>query len=128
MAGEENRKIFFGKRSLDIVKGYRVLSWGQPLLKEIDLDVSKATTGIELVKQISYLLRQERVMEGAPSYYIFAAYTNASASALPLFLEDVNCRMKDWGIEGKIDPFNEVRDVSLHLLLTCVCHDLHTLI
>jgi hypothetical protein len=30
---------------------------------------------------------------------------------LPLLLEDVHRRMKDWGNEGKINPFNEVYDV-----------------
>ena len=29
----------------------------------------------------------------------------------PLLLQDVNRRMKDWGAEGKINPFNEVYDV-----------------
>ena len=35
-----------------------------------------------------------------------------SAAVLPLFLEDVNLKMKDWGTEGKINPFNEIYDVS----------------
>ena len=30
--------------------------------------------------------------------------------------------MKDWGSEGKINPFNEVYDVSLHLLHLLVPH------
>ena len=33
--------------------------------------------------------------------------------------------MKDWGTEGKINPFNKVCDVSLHLFLECVLCDLH---
>lgn len=32
-------------------------------------------------------------------------------SVLPLFLEDINLEMNDWGAEGKINPFNEVYDV-----------------
>lgn len=38
-------------------------------------------------------------------------------SVLPLLLQDVDRRMKDWGTEGKINPFNEVNDVcaSFHL-------------
>ena len=31
---------------------------------------------------------------------------------LPSLFEDLNRRMKDWGNEGKIDPFKEVYDVS----------------
>ena len=31
---------------------------------------------------------------------------------LPALLEDVNRRMKDWGNEGRVNPFKEVYDVS----------------
>jgi hypothetical protein len=31
--------------------------------------------------------------------------------------------MKDWGSEGKMNPFNEINDVSLHLLMPHVYND-----
>jgi len=34
---------------------------------------------------------------------------------LPALVEDVNCLMKDWGNEGRIDPFKELYDVSQKL-------------
>ena len=71
MSGEENRKIFFNDRNLDIVEGYRLLSGGTPSLKDIDVDGSRSTTGTELVKQIHLLSRKESVNEGTAIYYTF---------------------------------------------------------
>ena len=45
-------------------------------------------------------------------------------SVIPFLLEDISRRIKDWGSEGKMNPFTEVYDVSLHLLIPRVYNDL----
>ena len=47
-----------------------------------------------------------------------------STSVLPVLFEDVNNRMKEWGTEGKINPFSEIYDVSLYSFGECVCDNL----
>lgn len=43
----------------------------------------------------------------APGHRAYVLYP-----VLPALFKDVNRRMKDWGNEGRIDPFREVYDVS----------------
>ena len=39
------------------------------------------------------------------------------ASVFPLWFKDVGCKMKDWGSEGEINPFSEIYNVGLLLLI-----------
>ena len=93
--------------------GYQILLGGLPKLKDVheDHDMDSAV----LIKRILLLLRKERVNEGALSVYVSAKLILTFASVFPLLLEDVNRGMKEWGTEGKMNPFNELYDVSLHL-------------
>jgi len=103
MAGEPNRKIFFNDRNLDLGEGYRILLGGVPRLEDINVDTSQDAT--EFVKRLSLLIRKERI-----------------DLVLPLLLEDVNRRMKEWGTEGKMNPFNEVYDLVFQMtvrMATC---------
>jgi hypothetical protein len=68
MAGEANRRIFFGNRNLGLSEGYRILFGATPKLKDIDLDKYEDTS--ELVKRLLLLLRRERIDEGAPKVYV----------------------------------------------------------
>ena len=112
MAGEANRKVFFNDRNLDL-SGYRILLGGLPRLEDINMDSSLKDQVPEHVKRILLLSRTERLADGAPIIPSFFLPTLISLSTLvlPLLLEDVNRRMKDWGTEGKLNPFNEVYDV-----------------
>ena len=111
-AGEANRKIFFNDRNLavDIT-----LLGGLPKVE--DIDHGHNTTVPEFIKRLLLLLRKERINEGAPTVYVSTILIFTFPSVFPTLLEDVSRRMKDWGSEGKINPFNEVNDVSLHLLI-----------
>ena len=118
MSGEENRKIFFNDRGFDLSEGYQILRGGVDL-KGVNNDGSGVIGRANFIKVLLLLLRKERVNEGSSIFCIFSLprLMLASASVLPLLLEDVNRRMKDWGTEGKINPFNEVYDASLHLFM-----------
>ena len=119
MAGEENRKIFFSDRNLDLSEGYRILLGGVPDVKDINIKTGDIS---DFIKRLLLLFRKERIDEGAPIVYVsISILTFIFASVFPLLLEDVSRRMKEWGSEGRIDPFNEVYDVSLHLDSTWLC-------
>ena len=115
MAGEENRKVFFGDRNLDLSEGYRILLGGVPKLEDIKHTHHADTS--DFIKRLLLLFRKERINEGAPTVCVSTILILTFASVFPLLLEDVGRRMKDWGSEGKMNPFNEVYDVSLHLLM-----------
>ena len=68
MAGEANRKIFFGDRNLGLSEGYQILYGATPQLKDIDLD--KSTDNSDFIKQLLLLFRRERIDQGAPTAYI----------------------------------------------------------
>jgi sterol 14-demethylase len=95
VAGEANRKIFFNDRSLGLIEGYRILVGGIPSIKHINRDTGEIS---ELIKRLALLLRRERINE-----------------VLPALFEDVDRKMKDWGTEGKINPFNEVYDLVFQM-------------
>ena len=87
---------------------------GIPSVKYINRDTGEVS---ELVKRLALLLRRERINEGTNQpMYSLAMLTSASTLVLPALFEDVDRRMKDWGTEGKMNPFNEVYDVSFHLI------------
>ena len=113
MSGEENRKIFFNDRNLSLDEGYKILLGGIPNLQDIKSDYSVDIP--EYNKRLLLLFRKERINEGAPTVYDSTILVLTFALVFPLLLEDVDRRMKDWGSEGKMNPFNEVYDVSLHL-------------
>jgi sterol 14-demethylase len=100
MAGEANRKIFFNDQNLDLRAGVRVFIGSIPKLQDINVitEDSQPTRISGFIKRLLLLFRKERI-----------------DNVLPLLLEDVNHRMKDWGTEGKINPFNEVYDVVFQM-------------
>jgi hypothetical protein len=115
LSGEENRKIFLNDRNLDLAEGYRILSGGIPKISDIkhkeDSDVS------DFIKRLVLLFRKERINEGAATVYVSISILILTfASVFPVLLEDADRRMKDWGSEGKMNPFKEVYEVSLYLL------------
>ena len=68
MAGEANRKVFFGDRNLGLTEGYQILMGGVPRLDDIfDNHYSDKP---ELVKRLLILFRKERINEGATTVYI----------------------------------------------------------
>ncbi|KAF8804683.1 cytochrome P450 [Phlegmacium glaucopus] len=95
MAGEANRKMFFNDRRLNMTEGYKILAGGIPNLSDIDVDAREP--GVFL-KQLSLLIRKERITE-----------------ALPLLFNDVNRMMKDWGTEGKINPFKDIYNLVFQM-------------
>ena len=114
MAGEANRKIFFNDRSLGLSEGYRILSGAAPRIEYINRDTDESS---ESKKRLALLLRRERIDEGTNQpMYSLAMLTSTSALVFLTFFEDVDRKMKDWGNEGKMNPFNEVYDVSFHLI------------
>jgi hypothetical protein len=70
MAGEANRKIFFGNQNLALHEGYRIFFGAVPKLKDIDLDDSEFEDNSEFIKRLLLLLRRERINEGAPKVYV----------------------------------------------------------
>ena len=112
MTGEANRKIFFGDRNLALSEGYRILLGGIPRLEDIDND--HHSDAPERIKRLLLLLRKERINEGALTVYVSPILILTFASVFPLLLKDVSRKMKDWGVKGKMNPFIEVYDVSLH--------------
>ena len=110
MSGEENRKIFFNDRNLSVKEGYKIFLGELPKLKDINHEMDDSSS---FIKRLLLLSRKERINEGAPTVYTPISIPILTfASVLPLLLEDVGRRMKDWGSEGRMDPFNEVHDVS----------------
>ena len=72
MAGEANRKVFFGDRNLVLSEGYRILLGGIPKLKDIDnVHYSEPT---ERMKRLLLLFRKERINEGALTVYYILRY------------------------------------------------------
>jgi hypothetical protein len=119
MSGEANRKFFFGDRNLAFSEGYKILLGGIPRLEDIQHDPESEKS--DFIKRLLLLFRKERINEGALTVYFSGILILTFASVFPLLLEDINRRMKDWGSEGKLNPFNEVNDVSLYLLTsTCL--------
>ena len=113
MAGEENRKIFFNDRSLGLSEGYSIFLGGIPRLEDIKYKTDDVSV---FIKRLLLLFRRERINEGAPTVYAPISILILNfASVFPLLLEDVGRRMKDWGSEGRLNPFNEVYDVSCTL-------------
>lgn len=111
MAGETNRKVFFNERSLNLPEGYRIISGGIPTIEDINRNVDDVN---DLIKRLMLLIRKERINEGTNTLYFIDGANLFSTPVLPTLFEDVDLRMKGWGTEGKINPFNEVYDVSLH--------------
>ena len=122
MAGEENRKVFFSDRNLGLSEGYQILFGDIPRIEDIKIEYVSDTSAS--IKRLILLFRKERIDEGATTVYVSTILILTFASVFPLLLEDANHRMKDWGTEGKINPFNEIYDVSLHLLIPHVDNDL----
>ena len=122
MTGEANRKIFFSDRNLGFTEGYQILRGGIPKIEDIHPNHNSDSS--QFIKRLLLLFRKERINEGALTVYVSAILILTSASVFPLLLEDLGRRMKDWGSEGIINPFNEVYDVSLHLLIPHVYNDL----
>ena len=95
MSGEENRKIFFNDRGLDITQGYDILRAGGPDLKYIN--GSGVNGPADFIKRLLLLLRKERVNEGLSTFCIFIAQSNVcfclSASA-PFG----RCKLQDEGL------------------------------
>ena len=110
MSSEEHRKIFFNDRNLSLNEGYKVFLGTLPKLEDINHEMDDSSS---LNKRLLLLSRKERINEGAPTVYTPISIPILTfASVLPLLLEDVGRRMKDWGSEGKMDPLNEVYGVS----------------
>ena len=76
MSGEENRKIFFNDRGLDLSEGYQILRGGVDL-KDINNNGSGVIGRANFIKVLLLLLRKERVNEGSSIFCIFIAQTNA---------------------------------------------------
>jgi hypothetical protein len=68
MAGEANRKIFFGDRDLSLNDGYQIFLAGIPKLKDINHD--HYTDVSEFIKRLLLLFRKERINEGALTVYV----------------------------------------------------------
>ena len=115
MTGEQGRKVFLNDQSLDLGEGYKILSGVAPRLSDIDIktDGIGDDTGAEtreFVNRLLLLLRKERVADGEWSF-VYSHCLLTSFSALPVLLDDLNDRMFNWGIKGRINPFEEVYDV-----------------
>ena len=63
MAGEANRKVFFGDRNLDLSEGYRIFLGGIPKIEDVK-DGHQSDTS-DLIKRLLALFRKERINEGA---------------------------------------------------------------
>ena len=111
MAGEANRKIFFTDHNLGLSEGYKLFLSGIPKLEDVNPNHNSDTS--DLKKRLLLLFRKERINEGAVTVDVSAILILTFAPVFPILFEDVNRRMKDWGNEGRMDPFNEVYDVSL---------------
>lgn len=121
MAGEANRKIFFNDRNLDISEGYRLFLGGIPDLQDINVNTGdESLAATDFVKRVSGLLHKDRIIEGERTFIFSSLRINTFlfVAVLPLLLEDVNRKMKDWGTEGKMNPFNEVYDVCAFFILS----------
>jgi len=62
MAGENNRRIFFGDKNLDL-SGYRILLGGVPNIQDIHKSSAIEENVPEFIKQLTLLLHRERVNE-----------------------------------------------------------------
>ncbi|KAF9530197.1 cytochrome P450 [Crepidotus variabilis] len=110
VVGHEARKVFFNEPSLHFTEGYEILMGGAPQLEDINIDVK--ADGMEnvsdFIKRLNMLLRKERISE-----------------TLPVFLDDINRRMMDWGKEGAINPFKEVYELVFQMTVRmATCHEL----
>ena len=65
VAGEANRKIFFGDRNLGFSEGYRIFTGGIPNLEDVKDDHHFDKS--ESIKRLLSLFRRERINEGAPT-------------------------------------------------------------
>jgi hypothetical protein len=68
LAGEANRKVFFGDRNLSLTEGYLILFGAVPKLEDINVDHNSDLP--EFMKRLLLLFRKERINEGAPTVYI----------------------------------------------------------
>ena len=76
MAGEENRKIFFNDKNLDL-SGYHILLGGIPNLKDIEVDSGLYEDIPETIKRLLPFLHKERIKECAPKLYVSFAETDS---------------------------------------------------
>ena len=72
MAGEENRKVFFGDRNLGLSEGYQIFLGGIPRLEDINIKHVSDTS--DLIKRLILLFRKERIDEGATNSLCFQRY------------------------------------------------------
>ncbi|KAF9557039.1 cytochrome P450 [Agrocybe pediades] len=109
LRGEQARKFFFSQPGLNMTEGYRILMGGAPNLNDVGIEFggesARTDTDEGFIKRLLSLLRRDRIQE-----------------TLPVLLDDLNNRMKDWGTEGKINPFKEVYDLVFQMtvrMATC---------
>ncbi|KAF9530198.1 cytochrome P450 [Crepidotus variabilis] len=110
VGGPEARKVFFNDPSLGFAEGYEILMGGAPRLEDINIDVKSEGMGnvSDFVKRLNLLLKKERITE-----------------TLPVFLDDTNRRMVDWGKEGTINPFKQVYDLVFQMTIRmATCREL----
>lgn len=106
LSGEEARKMFFVEQGLSLGEGYRILMGAAPYLEDINVkpEDGEIQDG-DFVKRLLLLMHKDRILD-----------------VLPALFEDVNRRMKDWGNEGRINPFKEIYDLVFQMtvrMATC---------
>ena len=80
LSGEENRKVFFTDRGLNLGQGYVILVGGIPTLQDVK-DASRDPAGI--VKRLSLLLRQESLKSGTLVFYVSILHCQDSFLLFP---------------------------------------------
>ncbi|KAF4611869.1 hypothetical protein D9613_003960 [Agrocybe pediades] len=96
ISGEKARQAFFSEATLSLSQGYRILTGGSPDLKDLELErISGKDLQREVdetfVRKILSLVRRDRI-----------------ADTLPSLLDDCEQLMNNWGIEGRLNPFEEI--------------------
>ena len=82
MAGEENRRVFFNDRNLDL-SGYRIFLGALPNLDDIKVKTEIHDDTPLFIKRLTHLLQRDRVKECTPILCVlFIAETDSSSSCL----------------------------------------------
>lgn len=105
LSGEDARKLFFSEQGLDLDDGYRLLQGGIPSLGDIDVKDGEVKLDTDFMKRLLLLLHKDRI-----------------SNVLPVLLDDINRKMKYWGKEGTIDPFQDVYGLAVQMtvrMATC---------
>ncbi|KAJ7684621.1 cytochrome P450 [Mycena polygramma] len=98
LSGEEGRKAFFSEKNFDMEEGYRILGGPTPNPRDINVKTMDGTGAGPFAKHVLNLVRKDRMM-----------------AVIPHLLEDTNRRMDDWGKSGRLNPFEEMRDLIFQM-------------